>query len=83
MANTDAIRDCPDLYENVENLNFETFQLGYGSMYPPQILVEAALYPCQCVDDFSLLNSDADDMIRLSVYPMTMLSVFDQISKLT
>ena len=80
MSNGNALRDCPDLYVNVKCIKNETFQLGYGSMYPQQILIEVALYTCQCVDEVLLLNSEADDMIRLSVCPMTMLSSFVQIS---
>ena len=80
MSNGNALRDCPDLYVNVKYIDFETFQLSYGRLYPQQILIEVALYPRQCVDEVSLLISKADDVIRLCVCPMAMLSSFVQIS---
>ena len=85
MSNGNALRECPDLYENVKYINFETFQLGYGSMYPQHILIEVALYPYQCMDEVSLLNSDADDVIRLSFghcqcYPWLSRSTISMIS---
>ena len=83
MSNVNALRDCPDLYVNVKYIDFETLQLSYGRLYPQQILIEVALYTRQCVDEVSLLNSEADDVIRLCVCPMTKLSSFVQISKLT
>ena len=82
-SNVNALRDCPDLYGNVKCINFETFQLSYGRLYPKQILIQVALYPRQCVDEVSLLNSEADDVIRLCVCSMSMLSVIVPISMLT
>ena len=80
MSNVNALRDCPHLYVNVKYIDFETFQLSYGRLYSQQIFVEFALYPRQCVDEVSLLNSEADDVIWLCVCPMTKLSKFVQIS---
>ena len=82
-SNVNALRDCPDLYDNVKYINFETFQLSYGRLYPQLNLIQVALYPCQCVDEVSLLNSEADDVIWLCVCPMTKLSSFVQISTWT
>ena len=72
--------NCPDLYVNVKYIDFETFQLSYGRLHPQQILIHVACYPRQCVDEVSLLNSEADDVILLCVCPMTKLSSFVQIS---
>ena len=83
MSNVNALLDCPDLYVNVKYIDFETFQLSCGRLYPQQILIQVALYPCQCIDEVSLLNSEADDVIRLCVCPMSMLSVIVPISMLT
>ena len=67
ISNVNALRDCPDLYVNVKYIDFETFQLSYWRLYPQQILIQVALYPRQCVDEVSLLNSEVDDVIPLSV----------------
>ena len=83
MSNDKATFVCPDIYGNVKCINFETFQLSYGRLYPQQILIEVALYPRQCVDEVSLLNAEADDVMRLCVCPMSMLSVIVPISMLT
>ena len=83
MSNVNALRDCHDLYVNVKYIDFETFLLSYGRLYPQQILIEVALYPRQYVDEVSLLNSEADDVIPLSVCPMTKLSSFVQLSTWT
>ena len=83
MSNDKAIFVCPDIYVNVKRINFETFQLSYGRLYPQQSLIEVALYPHQCVDEVSFLISEADDVIRLCVCPMSMLSVIVPISMLT
>ena len=60
MSNGNALRDCPDLYVNLKYIDFESFQLGYGWMYPQQILIEVALHPRQCVDEVSLIDSEAN-----------------------
>ena len=83
MSNVNALRDCPDLYVNVKYIDFETFQLSYVRLYPQHILIEVALHPHQCVDEVTLLNSEADDVILLCVCPMSMLSVIVPISMLT
>ena len=83
MSIDKAIFVCPDIYVNVKYINFETFQLSYGRLYPQQILIQVALYSRQCVDEVSLLNSEADDVLWLCVCPMAMLSVIVPISKLT
>ena len=83
MSNDKAVFVCPDIYVNVKCINFETLQPSYGRLYPQQILIQVALYPRQCVDEVSLLNSEADDVIWLCVCPMSMLSVIVPISMLT
>ena len=67
MSNANGIFVWPDLYVNVKCINFETFQLGYGSMYPQQILIEVAMNPCECVDEVSLFDSEANDICYLII----------------
>ena len=83
MSNDKAIFVYPDIYVNVKRINFETFQLSYGRLYPQQILMEVVLYPRPRVDEVSFLNSEADDVTWLCVCPMSMLSVIVTITMFT